>query len=209
MEKYPKIYGPYKRTVGGPDHNKLIIGDWALDEFAYLADNDWNFTEKVNGTNIRIAWDGHKVTFGGRTDDASLPVRLIQQLDKLFPEELMEQSFGDSNVILFGEAYGSKVGVNGSGAYGGESSFVLFDVLIGQWWLRRASTEDIAEKLGINVVPLILTGSLHKAIDMVRAGLKSQWGDFSAEGLVGTPTANLLTRAGERIMIKIKHKDFK
>lgn len=31
-----------------------------MSEFDYLKDNTWIFTEKVDGTNIRIMWDGGK-----------------------------------------------------------------------------------------------------------------------------------------------------
>lgn len=43
---------------------------------------------------------------------------------------------------------------------------------------------------------------------MTRKGIKSQWGDFIAEGIVARPATELLTRNGERIITKIKHKDF-
>ncbi len=50
--EYPKIYGPYKRHTEGPDRNKLIIGEWTKPEFRDLANIDWEWTEKVDGTNI-------------------------------------------------------------------------------------------------------------------------------------------------------------
>ena len=43
---------------------------------------------------------------------------------------------------------------------------------------------------------------------MVRKGFKSFWGDFRAEGLVVRPGADLLDRHGNRVITKIKHKDF-
>jgi len=39
-------------------------------------------------------------------------------------------------------------------------------------------------------------------------GVKSKFGTFFAEGVVGTPSVPLFTRSGERIIIKIKAKDF-
>ena len=71
MSEYPKIYGPFKRHTEGPDKNKLIPGSWTVPEFEDLECNDWIWTEKVDGTNIRVHWDGHKVSFGGRTDQRS------------------------------------------------------------------------------------------------------------------------------------------
>jgi len=43
---------------------------------------------------------------------------------------------------------------------------------------------------------------------MIKKGVKSQWGDFLAEGLVLKPKIELKDRAGKRIVTKIKHKDF-
>ena len=52
MKEYPKIQSLYKR---GKD-KKMIFGDYSIPEFEYLKDNLWQFTEKVNGTNIYIKW---------------------------------------------------------------------------------------------------------------------------------------------------------
>lgn len=43
---------------------------------------------------------------------------------------------------------------------------------------------------------------------MARLGFKSTWGDFQAEGIVARPSVELKNRAGERIITKIKCKDF-
>ena len=54
MKQYHKIQGLFKR---GPD-NKFIEGEWSLPEFEYLAKLNWTWTEKVDGTNMRVMWDG-------------------------------------------------------------------------------------------------------------------------------------------------------
>lgn len=207
MREYPKIYGPYNRHTEGPNRNKLIEGQWSRPEIGYLAQFEWNFTEKVDGTNIRVHWDGHKVEFGGRTDRAQIPAKLIAVLQNLFPEELFEQQFGETVVTLYGEGYGAGI-QKGGGNYRPTPGFVLFDVRIGDWWLLRDDVLDVAVKMGIDVVPLVLTGTVAEAIDCVRGGFVSEFGPFTAEGLVGTTTAGLLDRAGNRIMVKIKAADF-
>lgn len=206
MIEYQKIPGPYKRHTEGPNRNRLIEGMWSTPDLAVLAGIDWVWTEKVDGTNIRIHWDGHKVTYGGRTADAQLPARLLPVLDHLFPEELFEQQFNGTAVTLFGEGYGA--GIQKGGIYRADMSFVLFDVHIGGWWLRRTDVEDVASKIGIDVVPIVKTGTVGEAIEIVRAGLKSAWLGAPAEGLVGTTPTGLLDRNGVRIMVKIKAKDF-
>lgn len=207
MKEYPKIYGPFRRETDGPNRNKVIRGAWTAPEFEALAGLDWTWTEKVDGTNIRVHWDGHKVTYGGRADRAQIPARLIEVLNKLLPEELFEQKFGAAEVTLYGEGYGA--GIQKGGVYRPDMSFVLFDVLVGQWWLRFADVCDVAESLGLDRVPLVLLGSVAEAIDQVAAGLPSGWNpDRPAEGLVGTAPHGLLSRSGERLLLKVKAADF-
>lgn len=206
MREYPKIYGPYKRHTEGPNRNKLIVGEWTHPALEALQNTTWLFTEKVDGTNIRVHWDGHKVTYGGRTDRAQIPAKLIAVLDGLFPEELFEQVFGESTATLYGEGYGA--GIQSGGAYRSDMGFVLFDVMVGEWWLLRDAVEDVAAKFGIDDVPVVLEGTLHDAITLVSKGLDSNWGPFSAEGLVGVPKAGLLDRSGKRISVKVKSRDF-
>lgn len=50
MREYHKIDTLYKRDMDSP-RKPLIIGDWSQPVFGYLADNQWEFTEKVDGTN--------------------------------------------------------------------------------------------------------------------------------------------------------------
>lgn len=207
MKEYPKIYGPYNRHTEGPQRNKLIEGSWSRPEIGYLADFEWHFTEKVDGTNIRVHWDGHKVAFGGRTDRAQIPANLYTVLAGLFTEELLEQQFGDGEATLYGEGYGPGI-QKGGGKYRTTPGFVLFDVRVGEWWLLRENVEDVAAKLGIDVVPVVHTGTLRDAIELVRSGFESTWGNFLAEGLVGVTTAGLLDRAGHRVMVKVKSADF-
>lgn len=206
MREYPKIRSPYKRHTTGPDRNRFIEGTWTDPALSYLQDANWLFTEKVDGTNIRVHWDGHKVLFGGRTDRAQLPVKLIQMLLEMFPEELFEQAFDTQAVTLYGEGYGAGI-QKGGGNYRSDVGFILFDVLVGDWWLLRPDIEDVAAKLGVDTVPVVASGTLHDGIALVKTGLRSHWGDFNAEGVVGVPEAGLLDRGGRRITVKIKTKD--
>jgi len=207
MREYPKIYGPYLRHTEGPNRNKLIEGAWSRPEIGYLADFQWHFTEKVDGTNIRVHWDGHRVEFGGRTERAQIRADLYAELQRLFPEELFEQHFGSDVVTLYGEGYGPGI-QKGGGNYRAAPGFVLFDVRVGDWWLLRENVVDVGINLGVDVVPLTLTGTVADAIALVRNGLKSDWGPFTAEGLVGVTKVGLLDRAGNRVMVKIKAADF-
>lgn len=208
MIEYHKIYGPFRRETEGPNRNKVIPGDWSLPEFGYLADLPWLFTEKIDGTNIRVNWDGHKSTLGGRTENAQIPAKLVAALAALLPEELFEQAFGETEVTLFGEGYGAGI-QKGGGNYRQDQGFVLFDVMIGGWWLQRADVEDVASKLGLDVAPVLAVCTLNEVIATVATGnLFSDWGPFRAEGVVGTPAVPLFTRSGHRVIVKVKAADF-
>ena len=96
----------------------------------------------------------------------------------------------------------------GGGNYRDTQSFVLFDVVINNKWLSRENVSDIAQKLSIDVVPVVGSGTLYQAIENARTGIKSIWGDFEAEGYVLRPKIELLDRNNNRIITKIKCKDF-
>lgn len=209
MQEYHKIKTLFKRDN---KTKKLIYGDFANETIEYLKDNIWSFTEKVDGTNIRIHWDGHRVQFGGRTANAQIPAHLINRLNELFGgevnEQLFEQKFGRTEVTLFGEGYGIKI--QSGGAYRDDVDFILFDVLIGDWYLTRESIEDIAKYFGIDVVPILLEGTLEEGIEYVLNQRKSIIAKNGAEleGVVGRPKQELFARNGDRIICKIKYRDF-
>ena len=206
MKKYSKIQTIYKRDMS--NKGAIIIGDYSLPEFDYLKNNEWVFTEKVDGTNIRIHWDGEAVKIGGRTDNAQIPTPLYDKLISIFPPTKFK-SAGLETVTLYGEGYGAKIQKGGGNYIHDGVDFVLFDILIGDWWLKRNDVCDIGMELGVNVVPILGVGTLDEAVDMARKGFNSQWGDFVAEGLVLRPAVELKTRSGHRIITKIKCKDFK
>lgn len=205
---YTKISSPFMRHTEGPQRNQLDPNRWSRPEFGILANLDWVWTEKVDGTNVRVIWDGHRVTFGGRTDNAQMPTSLLTVLTDLFPETLLEQQFGEAPAVLFGEGYGSKI-QKGGGNYRQDQSFVLFDVKVGNWWLLPEAVREVAASLALDVVPVVLTDNVTAAIKMVSLGLRSTWGDFQAEGLVGRPPLGIMGRDGDRLLMKIKSEDFR
>lgn len=212
MSKYHKIHTLFKREVEKPCN--IIIGDYSRPEFEYLKDNKWMWTEKFDGTNIRIMWDGESVEFGGRTDKAQIPSTLVKKLIELFPKEKLQSAFpeleGEAKVILYGEGYGK--GIQKGGVYIKDGvDFILFDIRIGHWWLTRDTKEDIAEVLGVQIVPILHTCTIDEAIEIVKVGFHSKIAQdrtYIAEGLVGVPGVELFNRRGERIITKLKYKDF-
>ena len=209
MIEYHKIEGLYARDMEGS--KKLIEGQFRNPTVEFLKDNTWVFTEKVDGTNISVCWDGHSVTFNGRTERAQIPAHLVNFLTATFgtpeAEQIFEEKFGETPVILFGEGYGPKI--QNGGAYRSDVSFIMFDVLISNNWQTRESVEDIAKAFGIEVVPIIFEGTIQEGVDFVKAKPKSTMGTANMEGLVGRPKIEMRDRCGKRVIVKIKVEDFK
>ncbi len=209
LKEYHKIQTVYKRDPA-TKHKTLIEGDFSLPEFKFLQNNEWIFTEKVDGTNVRVIFNEGTITFGGKTDRAQIPILLMNRLNNKFLLKIddFKKVFGDNNVCLYGEGYGAKI-QKGGGKYRQDQDFVLFDVKVDEWWLQRRDVEDIAKKLEIDIVPIIGVGTLHEMVKMAKTGFNSLWGDFIAEGIVARPAIELKFRNGDRIITKIKYKDFK
>jgi len=211
MKEYHKIQTIFKRDPA-TNMKTLLMGEYSLPEFGYLQNNDWIYTEKVDGTNIRVMYDGNTITFGGKTDNAQIPSPLVKKLQDRFLTQAgkFTEIFGiePTRVCLYGEGYGAKI-QKGGGNYRQDQDFVLFDVKVGDWWLERENVEDVAKHFGIEMVPVIGFGSLATMIEKVQGGFKSTWGDFNAEGIVARPAVDLFNRKGERIITKLKTKDFK
>lgn len=211
MNEYTKIETIFERDMEGS--KKLIEGKFRNETVEFLKDNQWICTEKVDGTNIGIVWDGHKVSYQGRTERAQIPAHLMNKLIEMFGgeinEELFEQKFGEMPVVLFGEGYGAKI-QKGGGNYRSDVSFILFDVYLPEQnlWLKRDALEDIAKTFGIDVVPVVLTGTLQEAVDFVKQKPKSTIGAADMEGLVCKPAVDMLDRMGRRVIVKVKVRDF-
>ena len=59
MKEYHKIYTIFKRNPK-TKYKTLLEGKYSLPEFEYLKDCIWVFTEKIDGTNIRVIWKMEK-----------------------------------------------------------------------------------------------------------------------------------------------------
>lgn len=207
MSTYHKIDALYARD---PVTKKLIPGVYRNPAVEFLKDNQWEFTEKIDGTNIRVMWDGYRVTFAGRTDKSVIPVPLLEVLERQFGgaanEEIFEDIFGTKEVVLYGEGYGGKI-QNGTN-YRKDVGFILFDVKIGSVFVDRDTVRFLAEQLNCEVVPCVLRGTIEEAVEYVKSHEFSTIGTAKMEGVVGRPVFELYDKRGERIIVKIKRRDF-
>jgi hypothetical protein len=194
----------------------ITPGIWATAEITYLKDLLWRWSEKVNGMNLRLHFNGTRLTIGGRTDDAMLPAPLVAWIgEHLGAPELWRETFrtgmGPADVTVYGEGYGA--GVHGGGKYRPDLAVIVFDVLVvsetGRWWLQPDDVADVAAKLGLETAPDLGTMTLPEAWSVIQEGrLDSAWPGVRAEGMVGRPLVPLFTRKGELVMVKIKQDDW-
>jgi hypothetical protein len=210
----------------GPKYSKIETLFNRGEDFAVLADEHefrvpefamikkWYVTEKLDGTNVRVHWDGSTVSFGGRTDRAQMPTDLLEMLQSVLTFENLSVALGDEgSMTLFGEGIGGRI--QKVGPLYGELAFVLFDVRLGNgMWLEVNSIQDIARKLGVLSVPVLdFYKETSHIVDFVRRGFKTEYPaadpHLEAEGVVARAFPMLLTRRGHRLIWKLKTKDFK
>ena len=212
MKEYIKIETVFARDVDGT--KKLIEGQYRDETVQFVRDLPWMWTEKIDGTNIGVVWDGHSVSYQGRTERAQIPAPLVNRLNEMFGgetnEELFEQKFGETKVILYGEGFGQKIQKVGSQYIPDSVDFILFDVYLPDQdlWLKREAVEDIANAFDIRVVPVIFIGTIGEAVDAIKQKPMSTIGTAPMEGLVGRPCVELKDRMGRRLIVKIKARDF-
>lgn len=212
MKEYVKIPNIFKRETFGK--NRLLEGTYSTPELETLSGIEWEWTEKVDGTNIRVIWNGYRVSFAGRTDNAQLPPHLLRRLEELFAspekEEIFESLFHDKEAILCGEGFGEKI-QKGGGLYG-PVDFILFDVMelpAGEnRYLHREGVEEVARILGIRTVPVVGHGTLPEAVEFIKTHPKSLLRDAEMEGVVCRPKEELFDRYNNRIIVKVKCRDF-
>ena len=174
-----------------------------------------------------------KVRIAGKTDNANIPKNLIKHMQEKYPDEKVLAALGLKEFIpvdewenehnwlayedipniytIYGEGYGE--GIQSGGWYiKGGNEFIVFDVKVNDIYLKANVRDEIAAKLGAPVVPLVGYFTLDEAIEFVRKGFRSliaQNPDAKmAEGLVLRTDPCLRNRMGNRIIVKIKYKDF-
>jgi len=171
------------------------------------------------------------VTIKGKIDNSQIPSMLKKYMEDNYPKEKVLEAIGLKEFIpvnewvdhkwndvidipkytIYGEGYGAKIQKAGENYIKNGVSFVGFDVKVNDIYLLTNNRDDIINKLGAPIAPFIGYFTLDEAIEYVRKGFKSRIAenkDFIAEGLVLRTELGLKNRRGERLIIKIKYKDF-
>lgn len=221
MPQYAKISSIFKRDN---TTNKLIQGDYASDLISLLRDIEWTATEKLDGTNVRIGFDGLNSHIRGRTDNAVFHPGLLFYLKDKFqtPEalSLLKSKFtpevydtqnklmNEADVVMYGEGIGAKIQADG-GLYG-PIQFVLFDVKINGRFVKRETVEVIAAFLGVQSAPVVIKGHISRIAEYVTLGPLSTIAlhPKQLEGVVIRPDIEVFDVYGNRAIFKLKCRDF-
>ncbi len=220
--EYPKI-----DTLWNRDEKRFVIpGSLRKPEFGVI--KSWSLTEKLNGRNLRVTLsDDDTVEYKGRADEAELIPEMLKFLMEKFPLTVLKNALWLPNktppkhATIYGEGYGGSHMAHGSGIYRKDWSFRLFDVLMespnGIWWLERRNIEDIAMKLGVQCVPLIghidylpcCAEQLEEIINESIVAKEENDTKTIPEGIIAKSEPSLFDKKGDRIIWKLKIKDFK
>jgi ATP-dependent RNA circularization protein (DNA/RNA ligase family) len=207
---YPKIQSVFKRD---PDNNyrTFLYDEFADEAFGYLWDTHWIATEKIDGTNMRIhigTEEGY--TIGGRNENSEMHVDLYTHMVEIGDRALVDVLDLDG-LILYGEGYGP--GIQKGGEYREDKGFILFDVMVTEtsMFLERDNVMDIAVKLDLPHVPRLMSGPLSAMVEQFISDMEIPSAikpNGEAEGWVIRPAIELRNRRGDRVITKLKVKDF-
>ena len=167
--------------------------------------------EKIHGTSAHISWNDKKVKFfsGGES---------YEKFISLFDLEYLNQKFTDmflnSNVIIYGEAYGGKQ--QGMGlTYGNELKFIGFDVKVGDVWLNVPSAESVCKSLNIEFVDYVKVSTDLESLDFERdkdsvQAIRNGCGlGKIREGVILKPLIEVTLNNGSRVICKHKRPEFR
>ena len=208
MKEYHKIETLFKFN----QLTKRWTNDFYNNNVALLKNIMWTFTEKIDGTNFRIYWNGHKLSYAGRTDNSQFNKEQIDFIDKYLVNEVQEtvfeQHFQDKVVTVYGELYGNNI-QKGGGLYtrGQGLNFRVFDIEINDVFLEFYDALNLAKSLGYGFVPFAFMGTIKEGINYVMQHYQSKIGEAKLEGIVGKPVGDFRDRFGKRIVVKIKRRD--
>lgn len=208
---YPKTNSLWKREeIKEGKTRKLMPGHYARTEFGAL--KLWHVQEKIDGMNIRIIIKNGTVSFLGRSDEASIPPKLLSFLQEHFNapriQRLLEY-LGEKHekITLFGEGYGASI--QNGGNYIDGQKFILFDVYTNRW-SSLAEIYAVAHCLDLSTPHDYGFMTLDEIQMLVESKPQSKTAirEKQIEGVICRSFPLMINaETGERVMFKLKCKD--
>jgi len=130
----------------------------------------------------------------------------------IIQEKHLRETYTNLEISIFGEWYGA--GIQNRIKYSDEKRFIVFDVNVAGFWLDWHNVEDVASRLGYDVVPTVHQGPFGReafkpfidceSVVAKRNGFPGQ----PAEGIVCRPLHTYFNNQGSRVFLKYKNKMF-
>lgn len=167
--------------------------------------------EKIHGTSAHIGWNAEnkELSFfsGGEKHERFVALFDITTLKKVFLE-----TFIDSSVVIYGEAYGGKQ-QGMSDTYGKELKFIGFDVKIEDLWLNVPNAKQVCDTMGIEFVDYVQIPAIIDTLDAAKTNpstqaIRNACGNKEREGVVLRPLVELTLNNGNRVISKHKNDSF-
>ena len=173
----------------------------------------WQWTEMIDGIDVRIHWDGNDVHII-RTDSEDKLFSVVHQyLFEHFGKDearlLFRSSFGDSDTSLFGTVYAGNSADNvfdPNEYYFDTLAFSLQDVAVNAVFENRAKVADCASIFDVQAAE-VKNGTIDEACAFLRQQPDSHLFTGPVKGLICRPEFDLLDAENHRIVVKIKAED--
>ena len=207
---FPKISAPFGRVT--PKDRlvdpTIIAKPWV--QMFYETEIKMYASEKIDGTSVGIVWNGERISFVGHTEKSEFCPRYLEYLNNTFGtpefESVIEEIFGDRPVTIYGEGISKDYNVH----YGfPEGNFIMYDIQNSNGtFYNREAVKEIAKKLDL-IYPWEELMTLKEAIDFIKTRPSSRLNpDNKMEGLVLRAPLELYTNNGDRVICKVKVRDF-
>lgn len=196
----------HKRILSVPTKEKSAV--YRTELLGYLSDLQWIYRRKLDGSNMRVQWNGEQALWNGKSNAYQCGSDITEYMNNVFQEEIFEEKFGrDKNVVIFGEIMGPKVQTNELKL--DSPSFIVFDVNINGTWLYPGDVCSIADYFGLNTCYTYMDGGLGHSDTLENLIKRVAGGEFKDwEGIVAHPLVELRDQGGHRVIVKIKNRDY-
>ena len=213
---FSKIDGTNTRLIWFPGEKKLLVLGKSddTDQSQYGLQDFFSQEERNRLISIfESLWPDPK--FSQTLDrETKLPMYYDSETLVLRPNKpgFYATEFIEEPVYVFGEYYGN--GIGHAGKQYGEKKFRVFDVCDRGWWYPIQKMMETAKILGFDIAPYIGQLSLREAEEKVKVGFKTlvpgvSNSELIEEGIVARPVVPLFDEHKNRIIVKIKTKDYK
>ena len=212
--KYKKFDSPFKKDehfINTPELNQV------------LPKGKWIKTEKIDGTNIRIIFTkmdelgNRDILIGSRKlilNDQDKTSKIYYDCIKGVNLYKLKEYFKDikSTIVIYAEGYGA--GVQKGGIYSKNKNFRVFDIRIDEAYQDFVYVEKVCIDNQLNIVPVIdeieeiTFGECISSLNRLNNTLMTDGEGGKPEGIVYKFEPVLLNKYKERLIFKVKFKDF-